>query len=184
MRTNYAALAQTVCAEIASAVGSIATDAVEQAITEIDGAARIFVFGEGRSGLALRMGAMRLIHLGKNVHVVGDATTPAIAPGDLLIVGSGSGTTPVTVLIAEQARGAGARLLTITANPSATLAGLADVVLALRTPSKDGRGGGGSVQAGGSLFEQGLLVLLDTLFLLIAGDSAADQIAQRHANLE
>ena len=184
MTTDHTSLSQIICAEIASAVRSIEIHTVDQAIAEIEGAARIFVFGEGRSGLALRMGAMRLVHLGKTVHIVGDATTPAISPGDLLIVGSGSGTTPVTVLIAEQARTAGARLLTITANPTSKLAGMADVVLALRTSSKDGRGGGGSVQAGGSLFEQGMLVLLDTLFLLLAGDSAADHIAQRHANLE
>jgi hypothetical protein len=29
-----------------------------------------------------------------------------------------------------------------------------------------------------------MLVLFDTLFLLIAGDTAASQIEQRHANME
>ena len=180
----HANLIQTICAEIAFAAQSVGATAIDQATSEIERADRIFVFGEGRSGLVLRMGAMRLVHLGKAVHVVGDATTPAVAPGDLLIVGSGSGTTPVTVLITERARTAGSRVLTITANPDSRLAELADLVLVLRTPAKGERDHGASIQPGGTLFEQSMLVLLDTLFLLLAGDSAADQIAQRHANLE
>jgi 6-phospho-3-hexuloisomerase len=184
MTIDHSAFVQTICAEIASAVQSIGNATIEKALAEIDRAQRIYVFGEGRSGLALRMGAMRLVHLGKTVHIVGDATTPAVASGDLLIVGSGSGTTPVTVLIAGQARNAGARILTITAHSGSSLAELADVVLTLQTPAKGDRGEYGSIQPGGTLFEQSMLVLLDTLFMLMAGDSAADQIAQRHANLE
>jgi 6-phospho-3-hexuloisomerase len=177
-------LMQAICTEIVSAVQSVAPAAIDQATTEIERAARIFVFGEGRSGLVLRMGAMRLVHLGKTVYVVGDATTPAIAPGDLLIVGSGSGTTAITVLITEQARTAGALVLTITANSNSRLAKLADHVVVLRTPAKGDDHERDSIQPGGTLFEQGMLVVLDALFLLLAGDTAADQIAQRHANLE
>lgn len=175
---------QTICAEIASAAQSVESIAFDRAIAEIERAVRIFVFGEGRSGLVLRMGAMRLVHLGKTVHVVGDATTPAIVHGDLLIVGSGSGTTPVTVLITEQARKAGARVLTITASSGSRLAVTADHVMVLQTPTKGDHEQRASIQPGGTLFEQSMLVLLDTLFLLLAGDSAADQIAHRHANLE
>ena len=54
---------------------------------------RVFVAGAGRSGLVLRMFAMRLMHFGPTVHVAGDTTTPAISSGDLLLVASGSGTT-------------------------------------------------------------------------------------------
>jgi 6-phospho-3-hexuloisomerase len=56
-------------------------------------ARRVFVTGAGRSGLALKMAAMRLMHLGLTVHVAGEVTTPAIGQGDLLLVASGSGTT-------------------------------------------------------------------------------------------
>ncbi len=54
---------------------------------------RLFVMGAGRTGLALKMAAMRLMHLGLVVHVAGEVTTPAIGPGDLLLVASGSGAT-------------------------------------------------------------------------------------------
>ena len=39
---------------------------------------RVFVAGAGRSGLVLRMAAMRLMHLGLTVHIAGDTTTPAV----------------------------------------------------------------------------------------------------------
>lgn len=46
--------------------------------TAILRAHRVFVFGTGRSGLVLKMVAMRLMHLGLPVQVVGETTTTAI----------------------------------------------------------------------------------------------------------
>ncbi|MFB2898267.1 hypothetical protein ACE1CI_35570 [Aerosakkonemataceae cyanobacterium BLCC-F50] len=54
---------------------------------------RVFAAGEGRSGLTLQMAAMRLMHLGLEVHIVGEVSAPAIRSGDLLIACSGSGST-------------------------------------------------------------------------------------------
>src|SRR3984885_16211060 len=54
---------------------------------------RVFVMGAGGTGLELKMAAMRLMHLGLVVHVAGEVTSPAIGRRDLLLVGSGSGTT-------------------------------------------------------------------------------------------
>lgn len=184
MTSSRIDLVRTICAEIAEAVTSTPPEQIDTFIAAIEGAARIFVFGEGRSGLVLRMGAMRLVHLGKTVHVVGDATTPAITPSDTLVVGSSSGETAVTVLIAEGARRAGATVVTITASPQSRLAQLADAVVLLGTPAKGAAGSGQSIQPGGTLFEQAMLVLLDTVFLTLAGDDAEARIAQRHANLE
>ena len=64
----------------------------DAAVTRLQNARRIFVVGAGRSGLALRMSAMRLMHLGFDVHVVGEVTAPAISKGDVLLAASGSGT--------------------------------------------------------------------------------------------
>jgi 6-phospho-3-hexuloisomerase len=184
MTANHAEHVRSICAEIAEAVLSAPVEQVDAFIAALESADRIFVFGEGRSGLVLRMGAMRLVHLGKTVHVVGDATTPAISAGDVLVVGSGSGETAVTVLIAEGARKAGASVLAITASPASRLALLADSVVVLGTPAKGRAGGGQSIQPGGTLFEQSMLILFDTVFLTLAGDDAETRIAQRHANLE
>lgn len=184
MTYSVAMLGRTVADEIAIAVGSVPDPAIQAALDVLSSANRIYAFGEGRSGLVLRMGTMRLVHLGKLVHIVGDSTTPAIGSDDLMIVGSGSGGTPTTVLIAEQARKIGAGILTITANGESRLAQLADTLLLITTPAKAGTGTGRSIQPGGTLFEQSMLVLLDSLFLLLAGDNPEEQIGKRHANLE
>ncbi len=65
---------------------------------------RIFVSGEGRSGLVLRMFAMRLMHLGCQDYVVGETITPSIQAGDLLIDCSGSGSTGNVVAITQKAK--------------------------------------------------------------------------------
>jgi D-arabinose 5-phosphate isomerase GutQ len=66
--------------------------AIAQLTQTITRSQRIFVAGEGRSGLVIRMVAMRLIHLAYQVYVVGETTTPSIVECDLLIDCSGSGT--------------------------------------------------------------------------------------------
>ena len=48
--------------------------------------------------------AMRLMHLGLQVYVVDDVTTPAIKTEDLLIIGSASGNTKSLVQYAGQAK--------------------------------------------------------------------------------
>ena len=44
----------------------------------------IFIMGLGRSGLVAKAFAMRLMHLGLNVYVVGETKTPAITDKDCL----------------------------------------------------------------------------------------------------
>ena len=130
---------------------------------------------------------MRLMHLGKTVYVVSETTTPSIAAEDLLILGSGSGQTASLLVIAEQARRLGAKTLLFTTGATSPLAKLADyrvVIPAL----KDAEGGRGliSVQPMGSLFEQSLLILCDSLILGLMQQSevSAEQMFERHANLE
>lgn len=74
---------------------------------------RVFICGAGRSGLVGRFFAMRLMHLGGIVYIVGDTTTPAARTGDLLITISGSGKTQTVVDIARMAKNAGASMATI-----------------------------------------------------------------------
>lgn len=72
-------------------------------------ARRIFVAGAGRSGFAARGFANRLMHLGRTVYFVGETTAPSIGPGDLLVIGSGSGSTASLVTFAKKAKTAGDR---------------------------------------------------------------------------
>jgi 6-phospho-3-hexuloisomerase len=138
---------------------------------------RWFCSGQGRSGLVAQMAAMRLMHVGFDAHAVGEATAPAIGAGDGLVVVSGSGETPVTLHLARLARGFGASILAVTARADSTLAGLADAVIEVPTA--------GTGQFGGTLFEQGALLLLDAVVLDLTGGSPAYAGMQaRHANLQ
>ena len=149
-------------------------------------AGRIFVAGAGRSGLVLRMAAMRLMHLGHTVHVAGDTTTPAISAGDLLLVASGSGTTSGVVKAAETAATAGARIAAFTTNDASPLAGLADALVIIPAAQKTDHGSGLSRQYSGSLFEQVLLLATESVFQTLWDntDEPAEQLWLRHANLE
>ncbi len=116
-------------------------------------AEHVFVYGAGRSGLALRMTAMRLMHLGLTVHVVGEVTTPAIRERDVLLVASGSGTTPSIVSAATTADAVGARVGALTPARVSPLAALADAVVIVPAATKTDRSRSASEQYAGSLFE-------------------------------
>ena len=60
--------------------------------------------------------AMRLMHLGFVVYVIGDVTTPAIKEKDCLIAISGSGETRTVTIAAETASDSGASVIGITTN--------------------------------------------------------------------
>ncbi|MCU1478442.1 MAG: 3-hexulose-6-phosphate isomerase, partial [Subtercola sp.] len=154
--------------------------------TLISSAQRVFVLGAGRSGLALRMTAMRLMHLGLTVHVVGEVTTPAIAAGDVLLTASGSGTTGGIVRAAETAVKAGAAIGAITTAPDSPLAALSTVVVVVPAADKLDRSGAASAQYAGSLFEQLVVLLGDALFdhLWQRSGLSADELWPRHANIE
>lgn len=152
----------------------------------VTGANRVFVVGAGRSGLALRMTAMRLMHLGLTVHVVGDVTAPAIRSGDVLLTASGSGTTGNIVRAAQSAVDAGAVVAAITTAASSPLAELASTVVIVPAAGKRDRSGTASAQYSGGLFEQLVVLIGDALFhaLWQQGGVSADELWLRHANLE
>ncbi|WP_423922712.1 6-phospho-3-hexuloisomerase [Frigoribacterium sp. 2-23] len=174
--------------ELSAAVDALASDgaALAEAADLLADADRVFVHGAGRSGLALQMTAMRLMHLGLTVHVVGDATTPAIGPGDVLLTASGSGTTTGIVRAAEAAVEAGARVAAVTTASSSPLAELADAVVVVPAAEKLDRSGGASAQYAGGLFEQAVVLLGDALFhaLWKRSGQSADDLWPRHSNLE
>lgn len=155
-------------------------------IPYIQNADRIFLIGAGRSGLALRSAAMRLMHFGLTVFVAGETTTPAIREGDLLIAASGSGTTSTIVKAAEKAAAAGAVVAAISTTSSSPLATLSSLVLILPAAQKQDHGKTISAQYAGSLFEQAVLLLTDSIFqtLWAADGTPAEELWKRHANLE
>jgi 6-phospho-3-hexuloisomerase len=180
---------ELVRAEVDQAIRAVVETSPEglEAVADlVSGAERVFVHGAGRSGLALRMTAMRLMHLGLTVHVVGDVTTPAIREGDVLLTASGSGTTGGIVRAAEAATEAGARVAAVTTASSSPLAELATAVDIVPAAEKLDRSGAASAQYSGGLFEQVVVLTGDALFhaLWKRGGASADELWPRHANLE
>ncbi|QYH34480.1 6-phospho-3-hexuloisomerase [Salinibacterium sp. M195] len=172
--------------KISTAIVRDSTESVAEAITVLGAANRIFVLGAGRSGLALRMLAMRLMHLGLTVHVVGEVTTPAIAKGDVLLAASGSGTTAGIIRSATTAVSVGAEIIAVTTAAASPLAELAQVTIAIPAAQKQDHGATRSAQYSGSLFEQSLLLLGDAMFFVLWKNSGAtaEELWPRHANLE
>ncbi|KQR24087.1 3-hexulose-6-phosphate isomerase [Agreia sp. Leaf335] len=155
-------------------------------VDEIARARRVFVHGAGRSGLALRMTAMRLMHLGLDVHVIGETTTPAITEGDVLLTASGSGTTESIVRAAHTAVEAKARVALITTATESPLAELASATLVVPAAAKLDRSMTASAQYAGGLFEQTVVLVGDALFhtLWQRSGRTADELWPGHANLE
>ncbi|MER7195400.1 SIS domain-containing protein [Streptomyces flaveolus] len=123
--------------------------------------------------------------MGVKVHVAGDSTTPAAGPGDLLLACSGSGETPTTLAMAENAARAGARIVVVTASADSSLTRTADLLVHLAEYNQDHEPGR-STQFIGTLFEQRALLFFDSLILAYAqlyGIDPRDMLAQ-HTNLE
>jgi len=179
----------TVSTEVAGVVRQLvkgADPALDAAAASLGQAERVFVLGAGRSGLALRMTAMRLMHLGLDVHVVGEVTCPAIRAGDVLLVASGSGTTGVIVRAAETAAAVGAEIVAFSTDPESPLGRLAHITVVIPAAAKQDNRGQVSAQYSGGLFEQAVLLVGDAIFhtLWRASGASAGELRPRHANLE
>ena len=152
-------------------------------IALVDSAKRIFVAGAGRSGLISKFFAMRLMHGGYEVFVVGEIVTPSIGAGDLFLVISGSGETETMLAFTKAAKKQGATIALISTKASSTIGDLADTIFQIGSPELYGKVVGMPM---GTVFE------LSTLFLLEATISHAihekgipeEEMRTRHANLE
>lgn len=181
---------ETIIRELETYGAKVEQEPVRRLAEECVRAKRIFTGGAGRSGFAARGFANRLMHLGLTAYFVGEPTTPSIREGDLLVLGSGSGTTASLVVNAGKAKAVGARLATLTIFPEAEIGKLADVVVKIpgATPKKgeDAKDSACSVQPMGNLFEQLSWLVYDSVImeLMELTGETSDTMYPRHANLE
>jgi 6-phospho-3-hexuloisomerase len=117
-------------------IGRIDEEQVELMIQCITDSDSTFIVGSGRSELVGKSFAMRLMHLGFKVYVVGDVTTPALTEKDCLIAISGSGETKTVTLAAETAREVGTKVVGVTTDLESTLSKNSDVVVNIDSKSK------------------------------------------------
>jgi 6-phospho-3-hexuloisomerase len=171
-----------------SAVFERLTPGAEDAFVDaIVAAKRIAIYGAGREGLQMDGFAMRLAHMGRDVHLVGDMTTPPIGRGDLLIVSSGPGASNIGDALIRVARDAGAKIAVVTAQPKGRTPASADVLFHIpaQTMAND-QGGGLSVLPMGSLFETAQMILFEIVILKLRDrlGETAETMRARHTNLE
>jgi len=187
MTETINALSKGALADLDAVFAAMPADALDGLIEEIVKARRIVVFGLGREGLQMRGFAMRLFHMGRNVAVWGDMTTPDVSAGDLLIVSAGPGDLATARTLAGIARGAGARTLLVTAQPQGELSKHVDVVTVIpaQTMAND-QSGRVSVLPMGSLFETAQMIAFELAILKLRSrfNETAETMRARHTNLE
>lgn len=169
---------------------------VRDLVDSIMGSKRIFLMGAGRSALAAKAFAMRLMHLGFNVYVVGETTTPAVHPDDLVIAVSGSGETPSIASLGTIAKKLGSKLAVITSNKDSTLANISDIILIIQGRPKEDiiyedyheRRMIGYPQLAplGTMFEITALVFLDAVIseLMVRTGASEAELKKRHTVFE
>lgn len=177
---------QLVAREICDALSRTDERQVETLLDMIESAGTIFVGGAGRSLMMMQAFAMRLMHIGLNSYVVGETTTPAIVADDLLIAGSGSGQTRMTLALVEAAAARGARTAVITGHPDSPLAEAADHCLHLHAPVVFLNAQRPTHQPPGTLFEQCLLAQCDAMILMLMNRRGTTEeiIRRRHTKFE
>jgi len=160
---------------------------------------RIVVMGAGRSGLVGKAFALRLLHLGYEVHVLGETLMPPVMEDNLVIAISGSGTTKLVITAVEAAKNVGAKIIAITSYPESQLGRLADFVLKVKgrvipTEGVDKRDYFARQILGiheplaplGTLFEDTCMLLLDAIVIVMMDRLKLneDWLKKRHANIE
>ncbi len=157
---------------------------------------KVLVIGAGRSGLVGKAFAMRLMHLGFNVYVLGETIVPALNPGDIVIAISGSGRTKLVVTAAEVSKSIGAKVIAITSFRNSPLAQISDLVIEVPGRTKVSSEDDYNVRQLigiyeplaplGTLFEVTTMVTLDAIIseLMTRLGKTEEDLRQRHANIE
>ena len=122
--------------ELNTVLDKIDSAVINQVIEIINGSDKVFFTALGRAGFMGKSFVMRLMHMGKEVYVVGETNTPNFEKDDVLIICSGSGETKQFIQIAEKAKSYGGKLIVFTATPKSTLADMSDCSIVIQAPSK------------------------------------------------
>ena len=184
---TFSELAAQATAELragCAAVSEVELDALAQAITQ---ARCIVAYGCGREGLMMQALAMRLYHLGCDIHMQGDMSCPPVGPGDLLLVSCGPGSLSTVAALIGQAKKAGATIACITAEPNGPDPQRADLLLVIpvQTMARD-QAAPTSVLPMGSVFEGAIFLIFELLVLSLRSKmhESPETMRRRHTNLE
>tara|TARA_B100001059_G_C17825923_1_gene581359 strand:- start:2126 stop:2713 length:588 start_codon:yes stop_codon:yes gene_type:complete len=174
--------------ELGSVFEKLDDNSVDKVIEMIISANKIVVFGGGRERLQIMGFAMRLFHMGLNISVEGDMTTPAVGNGDLFIVTVGPGEISTASALIDVAKAAKAKILVLTAQPKGKAARKADFILLIpaQTMANDQGEAAASILPMGSLYEGALFVLFEIMILKLKDklNISSEMMRVNHTNLE
>jgi len=171
-------------------------NSVKEMLNHLRSCDNVFLLGLGRSGLVAKAFAMRLMHLGIGVYVVGETITPAIGDKDCFLAISGSGETSYIISTAQIAKKRGARIIAVTSYVDSTLGNMADLVVHIKGRTKIDseknyirrqiNGKHQSLSPLGTLFEVTTLIFLDAVIaqLMVDMGKTEEDLKQRHTVLE
>jgi 6-phospho-3-hexuloisomerase len=157
---------------------------------------KALVVGAGRSGLVGKAFAMRLMHVGIGVYVMGETITPAIGEGDIVIIISGSGSGAMSTTAARMAKRLGSIIFAVTSYPDSELAQTSDylvVVPGRETVAEESDyqsrqllGEHESLAPMGTLFEDTCAVFLDGLIaeLMTRLKVSEASMREKHSTIE
>lgn len=171
--------------KVATALTATPVEAEETLFLALEKAKRIFITGAGRSGLVARFFAMRLLHCGYTVHVVGEITAPSIQAGDLFIVISGSGETETMLPLVAKAKKQLANIALVSMKSVSSMAALADTVVAVASNNPQAFDKTPQMPMG-SIFELSSLLFLEAVIAKVIAHKqlSEEQMRAIHANLE
>ena len=188
---------KAIIGNIVSAEEFLDEDSIDEFENIIMESKNVFVTGAGRSGLAAKAFAMRLMHLGVSAYVVGETISPAIYENDCIVAISGSGETNTIVSAATIAKKRGSKVLAVTSYPESTLGKLADACLLVKGRTKQEvddenymkrqiHGNYTSLTPLGTAFELTTLVFLDAIVseLMEKMHQTESDLKARHTVLE
>ncbi len=184
---RFSRLSADVLSEVTRAVSMVDDSQAEAVAEKLIAARKVFAIGVGRVMIMLQAFVKRLNHLGIEAFYVGEVNEPAITADDVLIVASGSGESVVPVAIEKVALKFKPTVIYIGSNMSSTAAGMANLKLRIPCRTKLNLPDElSSVQPMSSLFEQSLLLTLDTLAYMIVEKKqlVMKDLWHTHANLE
>jgi 6-phospho-3-hexuloisomerase len=186
----------TITEHVEDVANSLEKREVNSLVRRILKAKNVFVYGAGRSGLVARAFAMRLMHLGINVNVIGGIVTPSTEKGDFVLLISGSGESTTVVNSAKIAKTVGAKICLITSYPKSTAGKMADYTVNVKGRTKlkgekdfllrQMKGEHYALAPLGTLFEISVLVFLDSLIVELMDrlKITEDDMRDRHATIE
>ncbi len=184
---SLAALAASAAEELRAGCATVSEAEFAALVEAIASSRRIVAYGCGREGLMMRALAMRLCHLGCDVHMQGDMSCPPVGAGDLFLVSSGPGTLSTVAALIGQAKAAGAKVACITAEPGGPDPKAADLMLVIpvQTMARD-QTAPTSVLPMGSVFEGAMFLIFELLVLALRPrlSESLESMRARHTNLE